>query len=196
MGEPQTVGHIAIQLSTFTTLHLFRTIRSHARALRTLPVMVEFIRRSIMIGKPRATVDPPPPVMIWRWGSQTTTSTLIDVQGFVYWDPDHLTVQWHSFSGWEIHPLTAWRQHQSNQTPDFSISPSPSSFSVPPGASGTSTITLTSLGSFTGTVTLSPSISPNGPTISVNPSSVTLVAGGSETSKLTVSTQSSTQLAH
>ena len=127
-------------------------------------------------------------------GSQTTTSTLIDVQGFVYWDPDHLTVQWHSFSGWEIHPLTAWRQHQSNQTPDFSISPSPSSFSVPPGASGTSTITLTSLGSFTGTVTLSPSISPNGPTISVNPSSVTLVAGGSETSKLTVSTQSSTPL--
>jgi len=127
-------------------------------------------------------------------GSQTTTSTLIDVQGFVYWDPDHLTAQWHSFNGWEIHPLTAWRQHETNQAPDFSISSNPSSLSVPPGESGTSTITLTSLGSFAGTVTLSPSISPNGPAVSVNPTSVTLVAGGSGTSKLTVSTYSSTPL--
>src|SRR5436305_1698072 len=124
----------------------------------------------------------------------TPGSTLIDVQGFVYWDPDHLTAQWHSFNGWEIHPLTAWRQHETNQAPDFSISSNPSSPSVPPGESGTSTITLTSLGSFAGTVTLSPSISPNGPAVSVNPTSVTLVAGGSGTSKLTVSTYSSTPL--
>jgi hypothetical protein len=33
----------------------------------------------------------------------------IDVQGFVYWDPEHLDEQWHSFSGWELHPLAAWR---------------------------------------------------------------------------------------
>ncbi len=38
-------------------------------------------------------------------------STLIDVQGFVYWDPNHVTEHWHSFSGWELHPLTAWRLH-------------------------------------------------------------------------------------
>src|SRR5438876_4410803 len=59
-------------------------------------------------------------------GSQTTTSTLIDVQGFVNWDPDHLTVQWHNFNGWEIHPLTAWRQHQvsSSLTTSFTFSPS------------------------------------------------------------------------
>src|SRR5438445_11302357 len=55
-------------------------------------------------------------------GSQTTTSTLIDVQGFVYWDPDHLTAQWHNFNGWEIHPLTAWRPHGTNQAPDLGIS--------------------------------------------------------------------------
>ncbi|HWY28418.1 MAG TPA: PKD domain-containing protein, partial [Candidatus Sulfotelmatobacter sp.] len=58
--------------------------------------------------------------------SQTTTSTLVDFQGFIYWDPGHLTEQWHSFSGWEIHPLTAWRLHQSNPslTANFNLTPS------------------------------------------------------------------------
>lgn len=35
--------------------------------------------------------------------------TWIDVQGFVYWDPDHVTDAGHSYSGWELHPFTAWR---------------------------------------------------------------------------------------
>jgi hypothetical protein len=35
-------------------------------------------------------------------------SAVIDIQGFVYWDPEEITAQAHSFSGWEIHPLTAW----------------------------------------------------------------------------------------
>lgn len=35
--------------------------------------------------------------------------TLIDVQGFVYWDPAHVNEEWHQFTGWEIHPLTGWR---------------------------------------------------------------------------------------
>jgi hypothetical protein len=35
--------------------------------------------------------------------------TKIDVQGFVYWDPGHLTQRFHNFSGWELHPLSAWR---------------------------------------------------------------------------------------
>src|SRR5439155_19347084 len=34
----------------------------------------------------------------------TSATTLIDVQGFVYWDPDHLNTTFHSFSGWELHP--------------------------------------------------------------------------------------------
>src|SRR2546425_1895555 len=211
--------------------------------------------------------------------SQTTTSTLIDFQGFIYWDPGNLNQAWHSFSGWEIHPLTGWRVHQSNPsltasftfspsaptvgqavtftgtasggtspyafdwsfgdgatgtgnpaihsysttrtfnaqltvhdsasataaashsltvtqpaTPDFSISSSPSSFSVATGASSASTITLTSIGAFAGTITLSPTISPSGPTVSVNPNNVTVSAGGSGTSTLTVSTQSTTPL--
>jgi hypothetical protein len=35
--------------------------------------------------------------------------THIDIQGFVFWDPAHTDADWHSFSGWEIHSLTAWR---------------------------------------------------------------------------------------
>jgi hypothetical protein len=54
--------------------------------------------------------------------TSTTTSTLLDVQGFVYWDANH-TINGvvycetcspvHSFNGWEIHPLAAWRIHVS-----------------------------------------------------------------------------------
>jgi hypothetical protein len=35
--------------------------------------------------------------------------TRVDVQGFVYWDPDHVNAAFHFYSGWEIHPLSAWR---------------------------------------------------------------------------------------
>ncbi len=34
---------------------------------------------------------------------------LIDVQGFVFWDPDHTTAAFHHHSGWELHSFTAWR---------------------------------------------------------------------------------------
>lgn len=34
---------------------------------------------------------------------------LIDVQGFVFWDPGHTGSTWHNYSGWELHSLTAWR---------------------------------------------------------------------------------------
>lgn len=59
-------------------------------------------------------------------GSQTTTSSLIDFQGFIYWDPGNLNQQWHNFNGWEIHTVTAWRQHQTNPalTGSFTFSPS------------------------------------------------------------------------
>jgi multisubunit Na+/H+ antiporter MnhC subunit len=55
--------------------------------------------------------------------SDTTTSTLLDVQGFIYWDTNHTSTggtndcpvcePQHSFSGWELHPFTAWRIHPS-----------------------------------------------------------------------------------
>jgi len=40
-----------------------------------------------------------------------SSTTLFDFQGFIFWDPDHLTANWHSFSGWELHALTGWKSH-------------------------------------------------------------------------------------
>ncbi len=71
--------------------------------------------------------------------------------------------------------------------PDFSISSSPASLSFQAGSSSTSTITLTSLNNFIGTVNLTASVSPSGPSASLNPTSVTLSTGGSASSLLTVS---------
>ncbi|HKG44171.1 MAG TPA: hypothetical protein VKB10_08010, partial [Gaiellaceae bacterium] len=39
--------------------------------------------------------------------------TLVDVQGFVRWDSGHTGSDGHSCSGWEIHPVSAWRLHTS-----------------------------------------------------------------------------------
>jgi len=35
--------------------------------------------------------------------------TRLDVQGFVFWDPAHVDTAWHQYSGWELHPVAAWR---------------------------------------------------------------------------------------
>jgi len=81
--------------------------------------------------------------------------------------------------------------------PDFSISASPTSLSVSHGAQGTSTITLSSLGGFAGTVSLSASVTPavhHGPTATLSPTSVTLSSGGTGSSTLTISTVKNTPL--
>src|SRR3989449_2350796 len=49
--------------------------------------------------------------------SQTNSSSVIDVQGFVKWDADNGNQQWKSFSGWEIPPVRGWRFHQSPTPP-------------------------------------------------------------------------------
>ena len=36
-------------------------------------------------------------------------SASIDVQGFIYWDPTEVATPGHNYSGWELHPFTAWR---------------------------------------------------------------------------------------
>src|SRR6266566_3158650 len=59
--------------------------------------------------------------------SQTTAGvTLIDFQGFVYWDGNNANSASHSFSGWELHPLTGWRIHQASSL-NVGISFTPSS---------------------------------------------------------------------
>ena len=72
-------------------------------------------------------------------------------------------------------------------TNDFSISANPTSLSITQGGSGTSTISTAVTSGTAGTVNLTASVSPSGPTASLNPTSVT--AGNSST--LTVSVGSS-----
>ena len=121
--------------------------------------------------------------------------SLIDVQGFVFWDPDHLTEAAHSFSGWELHPLTAWRI--SNTPADFGLSANPNSLNVLAGQSGSSNITVNTFNLFTGNVSFSTTISPtsstagSAPTASMTPSSVQVTSGGIASSKLTVTTAAS-----
>ncbi len=126
---------------------------------------------------------------------QNSATSLIDVQGYVFWDNGHVNETWHSYSGWELHPLTAWRPHQTAPppAPDFSIAANPTTMTLSAGSSGTSTITLTSINGFSGTVSLSASVSSSGvslssPNVGLNPSSITLASNGSGTATMTVST--------
>ena len=48
-----------------------------------------------------AGVNPP----LWP----AALGTRLDVQGFVYWDISHVHDAWHQYSGWELHPVAAWR---------------------------------------------------------------------------------------
>jgi len=69
-------------------------------------------------------------------------------------------------------------------SPDFSLSASPTTLSIVQGESGTSTVTVSDLNGFTGTVNLEVSVTPSGPFASLSPETVT----GSGTSTLTVNT--------
>lgn len=80
--------------------------------------------------------------------------------------------------------------------PDFNMSVSPTSMSIPIGSSATATIALTSLYSFSGTVNLAASIAPADttaslslvdPTTSFNPTSIVLAANGTGSSTMTIS---------
>jgi hypothetical protein len=71
---------------------------------------------------------------------------------------------------------------------DFSVSSNPSSLTIPQSSSGTTSITLSSLNGFSGTVSLTVTVSPSGPQPTINPASVSLSAGGSVSSTLTIST--------
>lgn len=49
------------------------------------------------------------PATNWKIGDT------IDIQGFIFWDPAHLTDSFHSYDGWEVHPISAWKKHGAAQ---------------------------------------------------------------------------------
>ncbi|HLW01498.1 MAG TPA: hypothetical protein VKT82_22770 [Ktedonobacterales bacterium] len=86
--------------------------------------------------------------------------------------------------GSATHNATVTVTVTSTATNDFSISASPSSLSIAQGGSGTSTISTAVTSGSAGTVNLSATVSPAGPTAALSPTSVT--AGGSSTLTVTV----------
>jgi hypothetical protein len=70
---------------------------------------------------------------------------------------------------------------------DFSVSSSRTTIIFPRASNGITTITLTSLNRFSGTVTLSGIATPSDPTAAFNPPSITLTPNGSGTSTMTLS---------
>jgi len=76
--------------------------------------------------------------------------------------------------------------------PNFSISASPNTISVAPGAAGTSTITLTPQAKFAQTVAVSCAGYPVNSTCTLNPTSVSVPGGAAGTTLLTIQTTAST----
>jgi hypothetical protein len=78
--------------------------------------------------------------------------------------------------------------------PDFTISASPTTITVPKGNSGTSTLTLTPLGEFSQPISVNCSGLPTGATCTIVPNPVPMDGIHSETAVLTISTTSMTPL--
>jgi hypothetical protein len=97
--------------------------------------------------------------------------------------PGAYTVSVLGTGGSEVHAVNV-----AVEVADFSLSAVPTQLTILAGSSGASLITLNSLDGFTGSISLSSSISPGGPHVSFNPSNVALVAGGTANSTLHVST--------
>ncbi len=89
-------------------------------------------------------------------------------------------------SGSTVHSTTIALTVNAAASPDFTIGASPSSVTVVQGANGTSTITITSLNSFSSATTLSASGLPSGVTAGFAPNPVTPPANSSVNSTLTL----------
>lgn len=97
-------------------------------------------------------------------------------------------------SGSLTHTATISLTVSAPATPDFSLSASPASLTVKQGTSGSSTITVTDTGGFTGSVTLSNSALPSGVTASfgTNPTTSTSVLTFTASSSATTGTSTIT----
>lgn len=115
----------------------------------------------------------------------TTTSTLT-VSTTATTATGAFTLTLSGSSGTLLHKITVSGTVNTAPVPNFSISASPTSLTLAPNAQGTSKVTVTSVNSFTGTVSLGVSGCPSGASCSLSPTSATPPANSSATSTLTV----------
>jgi uncharacterized membrane protein len=71
--------------------------------------------------------------------------------------------------------------------PDFQLIANPPTISIVQGSSGTTTLNATSVNSFAGTVTLTSTVSLQGPTVSIANTAIVLTSGGTTLTTLTMS---------
>ncbi len=76
----------------------------------------------------------------------------------------------------------------SASTPDFTATSNPADLTIAPGSSGSVTVTVTSLNGFSGSVSLTATVNPTGPQVSLSSQTITLSPSGSGSTTLTVST--------
>ena len=76
--------------------------------------------------------------------------------------------------------------------PDFIMTANTNTLNIIQGSSSTATITITSQNGFSGMVSLQDQITPNGPSASQNPPTVSIASGGSQASTLRISTTPTT----
>jgi hypothetical protein len=98
-------------------------------------------------------------------------------------------------SGKLYHNVTVFMQVTTPPAPDFLLSANPGSLTIAQGSSGSLAVTMTSVGGFSGTISLTSTITPSGtnsPTVAFNPNIVTVVSSGSASSVLTASTTGNT----
>jgi len=91
-----------------------------------------------------------------------------------------------------VHPGSMLGSFVVKGGPDYTLSANPTSLALGQGNSTSSTVTVASLGGFTGVVSLSTGVSPGGPTASINPNSITVPSNGNGLATLTVSAATST----
>jgi len=80
-------------------------------------------------------------------------------------------------------------------TQDFTISPNIRTLNLAPGSSASTTITITNLNGFSGTITLTGTSTPSGPRVSFNPTTLTS-SGKTLTSTMTVSSSGGSTVAN
>ncbi|HZS27132.1 MAG TPA: hypothetical protein VFB76_07865 [Candidatus Angelobacter sp.] len=95
-------------------------------------------------------------------------------------------------NGIELHPVLNIVFNPGAQTPDFSLSASPSSVSVAQGGSKTATISTTVSGGFNSAISLSASGLPAGVTAAFSPASIAALGSGSSTLTFTASSTATT----
>jgi hypothetical protein len=122
--------------------------------------------------------------------------SLIDVQGFLVWNPNSSNSSDHNFSGWELHSVTAWRI--SNTSSDYTLSANPNPLAVAVGRSASTVVSVDTFNLFTGNVsftsTVSASLNSSGPapTTVLTPTTLFIKPGGTGSSTLNVTAATTT----